>query len=143
MDFVHTFFELNRQAILFVYGLVFFVLGLGIALQSRRYSRLDLARSLSWLAAFGFTHGLHEWGDLFIPIQKSYLSAPAYQLLNVVQLMLLAASFACLFEFGVALMRPLGRMRWLHGVSVGLFLVWVFLIFFVLLPLAPDLNETN
>jgi hypothetical protein len=84
MTFIRAFFELNRDIILFAYGLVFFVLGLAIALQSRRYSRLDLARSLSWLAAFGFTHGLHEWGDLFIPIQKEYLRTPAIELLNVV-----------------------------------------------------------
>ena len=139
MAFIRTFFELNRDIILFAYGLVFFVLGLAIALQSRRYSRLDLARSLSWLAAFGFTHSFHEWGDLFIPIQKEYLSAPAIELLNVVQLLLLAASFACLFEFGVALLRPFGRARWLHGVSAGLLLLWVFSIFFVLLPFSPDL----
>ncbi len=137
MAFVRMFFELNHQIILFVYGLVFFVLGLGIALQSRRYSRLDLARSLSWLAAFGFTHSLHEWGDLFIPIQKAYLSEPAIQGLNVLQLVLLAVSFACLFEFGVALLRPFGRARWLHGVSAGLLIVWVFSIFFVILPFAP------
>ncbi len=140
MAFVRTFFELNRGIILFAYGLVFFVLGLAIALQSRRYSRLDLARSLSWLAAFGFTHGLHEWGDLFIPIQAAYLSEPAVQGLNVLQLLLLGVSFACLFQFGVALLRPFGRARWLHGISAGLLLLWVFGIFFVVLPFAPDLE---
>lgn len=139
MSFLHTFFELNRQVILFVYGLVFFVLGLGIALQSRRYSRLDLARSLKWLAAFGFTNSLAEWGDFFIPIQRAYLSEPAIQLLNVAQLVLLAVSFACLFEFGAALLRPFGRARWLRGVSVGLLIFWVFASFFVFLPLSPDL----
>ena len=45
MDSLRYLFELNRDNILFVYGLVFFTLGLMIALQSRRYSRLDLARS--------------------------------------------------------------------------------------------------
>ena len=85
MAFLRTFFDLNHSIVLFSYGLVFFVLGLAIALQSRRYSRLDLARSLSWLAAFGFTHGLHEWGDLFIPIQGAYLSEPAVQGLKVIQ----------------------------------------------------------
>lgn len=140
MTFIRTFFEINHAIILFAYGLAFFVLGLAIALQSRRYSRLDLARSLSWLAAFGIIHGLHEWGDLFIPIQASYLSEPFIQFLNVIQLLLLAISFACLFEFGVALLRPFGRARWLHGVSAGLLLVWVFSIFFVLLPFSPDLT---
>ncbi len=139
MDFIREFFQLNHDIILFIYGLVFFVLGLAIALQSRRYSRLDLARSLSWLAAFGFTHSFNEWGDLFIPIQKTYLSEPAVQMLNVVQLLLLAVSFACLFEFGVALLRPLGRGRWLHGVPAGLLLAWIFSIFFILLPFAADL----
>ncbi|MBI3241525.1 MAG: sensor histidine kinase [Chloroflexi bacterium] len=139
MAFIREFFELNRDIILFIYGLVFFVLGLGIALQSRRYSRLDLARSLSWLAAFGFTHSFNEWGDLFIPIQRTYLSEPVVQMLNVVQLLLLAVSFTCLFEFGVALLRPLGRARWLHGVPAGLLLAWVFSIFFIFLPFAADL----
>lgn len=138
MTFLSTFLDVNRDIILFVYGLVFFVLGLAIALHSRRYSRLDLARSLKWLAAFGLTHGFHEWGDVFIPIQATYLSEPAIQFLNVLQLVLLAISFAFLFEFGMALLRPFGRVPWLHGVSVGLLLAWVFGSFFVLLPIAPD-----
>jgi len=41
----------NRPLGLFVYGLAFFVMGLAIVLQSRRYSWLELARSLSRLAA--------------------------------------------------------------------------------------------
>jgi len=103
--------------------------GLVIAIQSRHSSRLDLARSLSWLAAFGITHSLNEWGDLFIPIQAQYLSEPAIQLLYVIQLVVLAVSFACLFEFGVALLRPLGRARWLHGAPPVLLVAWVFGIF--------------
>jgi signal transduction histidine kinase len=141
MSFVHTLFEINRDIIVFTYGLTFFVLGLVIALQSRNYSRLDLARSLSWLAAFGITHGLHEWGDLFIPLQAKYLSDPIVQLLNVVQLLLLGISFACLFEFGVTLLRPLGKARWLHGAPVGLLLFWLIGIFSVVLQLAPDFES--
>jgi signal transduction histidine kinase len=140
MTFIRTFLALNHDIILFVYGLVFFVLGLATALQSRHYSRLDLARSLSWLAAFGLTHSLNEWGDLFIPIQQVYLSEPAVQLLNVIQLILLAVSFACLFEFGVALLRPLGRARWLYSAPAVLLIAWVFSIFFILLPFSPDLT---
>ena len=63
------FFLLNRSMIYFIYGLVFFILGFAIILQTRQSSRLDFARSLRWLAAFGITHAFHEWGDLFIPIQ--------------------------------------------------------------------------
>ena len=74
-------FELNQSIIYFVYGLIFFILGFAIILQTRQSSRLDLARSLRWLAAFGIAHGFHEWGDLFIPIQATYLSTQGMRLL--------------------------------------------------------------
>ncbi len=140
VPFIREFVTLNRGLFLFAYGLIFFILGLAIALQSRRYSRLELARSLSWLAAFGLTHGLQEWGDLFIPIQATYMSRPGIVGLTVLQLLLLGGSFACLLQFGVALLRPAGRARWLHGLSAGVFVAWLFVIFFVLLPLQPDLT---
>src|SRR5512141_1834173 len=108
MSTLTDFFNLNRDIILFIYGLVFFILGFAIILQARQSSRLDLARSLRWLAAFGILHAFNEWGDLFIPIQANYLSPVGVRVLYVIQLILLAASFACLFEFGVALLRPLG-----------------------------------
>jgi signal transduction histidine kinase len=123
--FLRDFFQLNQTVILFVYGLVFFVLGLAIALHSRSYSRLDLARSLGWLAAFGLAHGLHEWGDIFIPIQATYLSAPFVQVLQIVQVLLLAVSFVCLLQFGVATLRPLRQQqRWLALLPAALLGVW-------------------
>jgi uncharacterized membrane protein YeiB len=73
VDFIARLIEIDREIIFFVYGLAFFVLGLGIALQTWRQSRLHLARSLKWLAAFGITHGFYEWGDIFIPQQATYL----------------------------------------------------------------------
>ena len=100
MEFIQNIVQLNRDVIYFGYGLVFFVLGLAIALQSRNYSRLDLARSLKWLSAFGFAHGFYEWGDLFIPIQTAYLNARTIETLHYFHLLLLAGSFAFLFEFG-------------------------------------------
>jgi signal transduction histidine kinase len=132
MDGLRTFLEANSTLITFVYGLVFFVLGLAIALQSLHSSRLELARSLSWLAAFGFTHGMHEWGDLFIPVQAEYFGGQALFLLHRLHLILLAVSFACLFQFGVALLRPFGWARWLHTVPGAALAVWVFVAFFPL-----------
>jgi signal transduction histidine kinase len=137
MELIRTFFTLNRDVVYFAYGLVFFILGLAIALQSRNYSRLDLARSLKWLAAFGFSHGFHEWGDLFIPIQSAYLSPGTISLLHHIHLILLALSFAFLFEFGASLLRPIGRGKILQGVSGGLFAIWVFITFFPLTRIFP------
>src|SRR5512132_3016991 len=103
---LHDFFDLNRQLILFVYGLGFFVLGFAIILQTQQSSRLELARSLRWLAAFGITHAFNEWGDFFIPIQAHYMPPTLIKLLWVIQLVLLSASFACLFQFGISVLSP-------------------------------------
>lgn len=130
------FFEINHELILFVYGLVFFVLGLAIILQTRRSSRLELARSLRWLAAFGITHGFFEWGDLFIPIQAEYLSPAIMQTLYRIHLILLAVSFTCLFQFGLTILRPRGnQLRWLTAI---VFLAWLGLSFIILLPRSVD-----
>lgn len=125
MNLWREFFILNRTIILFVYGQVFFLLGLAIIWQSRRHSRLDLARSLGWLGIFGLTHGLHEWGDIFIPIQAEYLSEAWVDILLLVQVILLAISFACLFQFGVETLRPFyPRLPWIQVIPAGLLLVW-------------------
>ena len=132
------FFDQNKQLILFSYGLVFFVMGLAIILQSRRASRLELARSLSWLAAFGILHGLNEWGDLFIPMQAAYTTQAFVRLLYLVQLLLLSASFACLLQFGVSLLNSLGRAQRLRSAPLVLFSLWLFVSFFVLTMLSVD-----
>jgi signal transduction histidine kinase len=138
MEFLRTIIELNRDIIYFVYGLVFFVLGLAIALQSRNYSRLDFARSLKWLSAFGFSHGFHEWGDLFIPIQEVYLSPFTVEFLHYLHLVLLALSYAFLFQFGVALLDPLVKRNPLRGVSTAIFIIWVGISFAVLPVIVRD-----
>ncbi|MEW6401279.1 MAG: ATP-binding protein [Chloroflexota bacterium] len=127
------FFALNREIILFVYGLVFFILGFAIILQTRQSSRLDLARNLRWLAAFGLLHGFYEWGDLFIPIQADYLSETTIQVLYYLHKVLLAASFVCLFEFGLSVLPSNHQRRGIHWQSIFLFVLWILIVSFVLL----------
>ena len=127
------FFLLNRSIIYFVYGLVFFILGFAIILQTRQSSRLDFARSLRWLAAFGIAHAFHEWGDLFIPIQAEYLSPQTMRVLYVLHLILLGVSFVFLFEFGLALLYTGKRGRWFHWITAVLFAGW----FLALINLIP------
>lgn len=121
-------FETNRIIVLTIYGEVFFVLGLAIALQSLKRSHLALARSLPWLAGFGILHGFHEWGYLFIPIQSGYLPVDVTEGLLVLQLLIKGASFALLLQFGVELMvaatnRPiLRRLRLLPAAAL---LAWL------------------
>jgi signal transduction histidine kinase len=131
-------FETNRIIVLSVYGQVFFVLGLAIALQSRKRSTLPLARPLPWLAAFGIVHAFVEWGYLFVPIQSGFLPSPLIQLLLVAQLGLKGLSFALLLQFGAELLLsfprpdrgtprpgPLGQ-PWLRMGPAAALVLWAF-----------------
>jgi signal transduction histidine kinase len=141
LDTLREWFLANRPIILFIYGQVFFLMGVAILLQSRRYSRLDLARSLPWLAAFGILHGFNEWGDLFIPIQSQFVPDPILHFMHAVQTLLLAASFACLLQFGVDLLRPLpDRLRWLRFAPATILIIWVLGGFWISLQLSPDID---
>jgi signal transduction histidine kinase len=100
------FFQNNQIVVYAIYGQTFFILGLATALQSRKYSRLKLAGSLPLLAGFGLTHGLVEWGYIFIPMQAQYLPASAVEALHLVQMFLLVSSFTMLLRFGVQLNTP-------------------------------------
>jgi signal transduction histidine kinase len=122
-------FDLNHIIILAIYGQVFFVLGLAIFLQSRRHSRLKLARDLRWLALFGVLHGMYEWGLVFIPIQAEYLPPIFISVLLMAHVFVLAASFAALLIFGYVLVdRPRPGLRWL---VIGLLAGWFSLALFV------------
>jgi len=131
--------RINRPLVFFVYGLVFFLLGIAILLQSRQHSRLILARSLHWLALFGLTHGLYEWGDVFIPVQRTYLAAPIIALLQMGQVGLLAISFTCLFQFAVNLQRPLPpHWRWLRWLPVTALILWALAALIMLTSVTTD-----
>jgi signal transduction histidine kinase len=123
LAWLRNFFELNDEIVLFVYGQVFFVLGLAIALQTRRHSRLELARSLRWLALFGFSHGFHEWGLLLVPIQAAYLSADVVSYLVILRTILLGISFAALFQFSATLLRD--KWPWLRPVPAAILTLWI------------------
>ena len=124
---IESFFNLNRPLILSLYGQVFFVLGLAIFLQSRRHSRLRLARDLRWLAGFGILHGLHEWGLVFIPMQTPYLNEFVIRIFLILQVWLLAASFICLLIFGEQLLET--TFDWVRWPVRGVIGIWA--LFFI------------
>ena len=80
----------------FIYGLAFFVLGLGILIYPKKGSAFKLADHIWMIAAFGILHGLNEWLDMFIGIGEPF---PA-DVLRVIRLVTLCASFLFLLHFG-------------------------------------------
>ena len=134
MSWLAELFETNRIIVLSVYGPVFFVMGLAVALQSRQRSQLPLARALVWLAGFGIVHGLMEWGYLFVPIQAGFLPIAIIEGLLVLQLLMKPLSFALLFQFGVELALStrqgaagptIAGQPWLRFVPAAAFALWV------------------
>ncbi len=122
------FFQTNREIVFFIYGLAFFILGLAAALQSRKRSRIALARHLWLLATFGIVHGIYEWGAVFIPIQQNYLGVDAVNVLVFLRLLLEAVSFFTLFQFGIELI-PLGsQTSRLRLLPLGLFSLWAIIV---------------
>lgn len=118
------FFQINRSIVYFVYGGAFFALGLAVAIRSRKHSELGGARHLWLLAAFGFLHGVYEWGSVFIPIQTAYLPANIIAALRTLQLVLEVVSFLALFQFGVELIAPGSRLRGWRAVPLSMLGMW-------------------
>ena len=136
LDSLRNFFDLNNALVFFVYGQVFFILGLAIALQSRRHSRLQFAITLGWLAAFGFIHAFHEWGLFFIPLQASYMSSSALTFMQALLIVLLASSFLCLLKFGT----ELSRDRFAILGPVPLIVGAIYTVLVVIMLISSDLN---
>lgn len=125
MELLQQFFRTNEIVILFGHGLVFFVMGFSIYLEARRPSQLRLARHLPLLGLFGMINGVAAWGQVFIPIQRSYLPEAIVSGLEGLMAILLALSFACLFTFGGRLLaetRP--RLNFLPWLGWAVFAAW-------------------
>ncbi|HXX57787.1 MAG TPA: hypothetical protein VEI96_07275, partial [Thermodesulfovibrionales bacterium] len=80
-----------------IYGLAFFILGFAIVVYPKKQSNFALARSVWLIAAFGILHGLNEWVDMFIIIERP----SGLSFLYTMRSFLLPASFIALLQFGI------------------------------------------
>jgi len=83
--------------VFFVYGLSFFILGLAVFIYPKKNSIFSLASHIKLIALFGLTHGLNEWIDMYIIVQKP-LNTYGLQLARTI---ILPGSFIFLVIFGV------------------------------------------
>lgn len=95
------------ELVFFIYGLAFFILGVAVALETRRHSGLVLQRHLPWLAAFGFIHSAVEWIDMFLLIESA---GPATDPLLIARTILLPVSALCLVRFGAGMVSEAGPL---------------------------------
>lgn len=101
--FLNNLFTTNEVILIASYAQAFFVLGLSVALQWRKESRLQLARSVPLLAAFGLVQAFVIWSDLVIPSQASLLSPSELAWLRLLQLLMMLLGFTFLLHFGLLL----------------------------------------
>lgn len=75
-----------------VYGLAFFLLGFAILIYPKKDSSFKLAKCLWLIAAFGISHGVNEWIDLLLLLQKT-------ETLKTIRAFILPVSFLFLIQF--------------------------------------------
>jgi signal transduction histidine kinase len=115
----------------FVYGLAFFSLGLAVALEARRQSALVLSRHLPWLAAFGLTHALVEWLDMFL---LGDLPGQLPLWIESARVLLLPVSAVLLVRFGAGLIGEAGPLpQWLVYMPVALIVPAALLVAYALI----------
>lgn len=122
------FFRINLVVVQFLYGLIFFSLGLAIIIQPRRGSAYDLARQLNWLALFGILHAFADWGHIFIPLQAGWASPLAVQTFWALRSITSAVSFGFLLYFGISLLVPTTRRIAWSLLPTFLVAVWLILL---------------
>ena len=137
-----NFFERYEIIFLFLYGIVFFSMGLAILVRSRNYSRLILAKSLPWMAGFGIVNGFFEWGYIFIPLLTRTLGEEIYTILMIIHQVLLAGAFTFLYQFGVELLKPYrDDWKWIRLVPMIGFILWLIGPFTIGFSLIADVDE--
>ncbi len=98
-------FTNNIEVVIFFYGLTLVILGITITSQLRHteISEFKLLDILWLLALFGFTHGAHEFIDLFEILKGEQLA------LSVFETALIITSFVFLFVFSYKLINLVAK----------------------------------
>lgn len=135
--FLTKFISANEPTSRFLYGLVFFVSGIGILVQYQHENSYSFSKELRLLGLFAFMHGLSEWLDMFIPLQSSYLDSEVIFYLSVCLMAFAAFAFVILFSFGLRLLLP--EQTILHHIIPFLFYIpWLIISITVIVQGKPN-----
>lgn len=136
------FFDQHESFLRFMYGLLYFSLGLSVFIHSRRFSRLILARSLPWLGGFGVLTAVYEWGKIYIAFSVEFRGQENFVIFQILHQLILALSLVSLFQFGIDLLRPFeARYRWVRLVPSFVFGLWLFGPFIIGFSLITDIHD--
>lgn len=112
------------------YGGAFLLLGVSIVLKNVQSSDLRIAGNLWLLGMFGFTHGAHEWLELYELMEGDRLASQELSTIALITAFLTVLSFFFLLRFGLSLISTTARCtQLLKIISAGLFLAWLIFLF--------------
>jgi two-component system, NtrC family, sensor kinase len=118
----------------FFYGLAFLFLGASIAIKDMKASTLRISGSLWLLSVFGFSHGIHEWLELYKLVQHQNLNDVETFWLNLVSLFLVLFSYEFLLQFGLSLIYAFNKhkmIKFAQLIAFIIFMIYGFAFFFV------------
>jgi len=104
-------------------------LGASIAIKDMKASTLKISSSLWLLSIFGFSHGTHEWVELFLLVQSQYLGPYQIFLVKSFSIFIAFISFSFLLWFGLLLVFSFNRnqyTKWLRYLVIGMFLYFFY-----------------
>jgi len=136
-DFFTKFVSVNEPTSRFLYGLVFFVSGIGILVQYQHENSYSFSKELWLLGLFAFMHGLLEWLDMFIPLQASYLNPEVIFHMMAILMVFAALAFVALFTFGLRLIFP-GRAILYDIIPYFFFIPWLVIWIIVIVQAKPN-----
>lgn len=143
MNPISAFFVRNIIPVFFFYGLAFFVMGLALALASRRTSEFRFARAIVPLAVFGILHGIHEWVEMFQKVGSLTTGYTPGVTDEILRLLLLVASFMALMAFGLILLSPERlRPRLVVVALIAMLLVWLASVMVTSIALRSTVEQT-
>ena len=121
MTWLRDFLAAHQLMLALLQGQAFFTLGLSIVFLTRRSARLEVARGLAPLAAFGFCEALVAWS----PVMLASPSA-VDPLLAWLRLLLLGAGYAFLLAFALQTQAPPDKRqgKW-WAFAGGIFALWL------------------
>ncbi len=116
----------------FLYGLAFLFLGASIALKDMKASNLKISTSLWFLSLFGFTHGSHEWIELFLLSTRLQYSHNEIHNIKTFGLIIVGISFLFLLLFGLSLIFSINKNKYVHWLklfAIALFILMLLYFF--------------
>lgn len=126
MNVVSDWLCANMAIVVFIHGLAYFAMGLAIALEARRPSKLSFVGGLWLLASFAFLQAWAQWLEMFVLIRRQVAPTSDLAMAETVAVLLFPLSALFLVEFGIkSIIGATSSRSWLRWAPRALVSLWL------------------